>query len=48
VVHGYKNISAIDGMVLNFPNQLYRGKGRMGEIDEIRHEEDKDGKFVMD
>jgi dTDP-4-dehydrorhamnose 3,5-epimerase len=48
VVHGYKNISAIDGMVLNFPNQLYRGKGRMGNIDEIRHEEDKDGKFVME
>lgn len=48
VVHGYKNISLIDGMVLNFPNRLYKGNGKMSEVDEIRHEDDKDGRFVME
>ena len=47
VVHGYKNVSAENGMVLNFPNRLYAGYGKTDPVDEIRHEEDKDGQFVM-
>ncbi len=48
VVHGYKNISEeIDGMVLNYPNKLYRDWGRKEEVDEIRHE-DKEDEFYLD
>jgi len=47
VVHGYKNISNEHGMVINCPNQLYRGWQKKEEVDEIRHEEQKD-KFYLD
>jgi dTDP-4-dehydrorhamnose 3,5-epimerase len=48
VIHGYKNISkAVDGMVLNYPDKLYRGWGKKGEVDEIRHE-DKEDVFYLD
>ena len=48
VVHGYKNISKNEmGMVLNFPDQLYRGWGGEEEVDEIRHE-DKEDDFYLD
>jgi dTDP-4-dehydrorhamnose 3,5-epimerase len=42
VVHGYRNVGPGDGLVLNFPNRLYRGPRRAEPVDEIRHEaEDK-------
>jgi dTDP-4-dehydrorhamnose 3,5-epimerase len=48
VVHGYKNISEeADGMVLNYPDKLYRGWSRKEVVDEIRHE-DKEDKFYLD
>jgi dTDP-4-dehydrorhamnose 3,5-epimerase len=47
VVHGYKNVGAIDGMVINCPNRLYMGKGKRDPIDEIRHEDDPDTIFKM-
>jgi len=48
VVHGYKNISPeVDGMVLNYPDKLYRGWDRKEEVDEIRHE-DKEDEFYLD
>ena len=48
IVHGYKNISKdADGMVLNYPDQLYRGWGKKDKIDEIRHE-DKEDEFYLD
>jgi dTDP-4-dehydrorhamnose 3,5-epimerase len=48
VVHGYKNISLeVDGMVLNYPDKLYRGWDRKEEVDEIRHE-DKEDEFYLD
>jgi dTDP-4-dehydrorhamnose 3,5-epimerase len=48
VVHGYKNISIeVDGMVLNYPDKLYRGWDRKEEVDEIRHE-DKEDEFYLD
>lgn len=40
VVHGYKNIGDVDGMVINCPNRLYMGENRSEPIDEIRHEDD--------
>jgi dTDP-4-dehydrorhamnose 3,5-epimerase len=40
VVHAYKNLSPKPGLVLNFPNRLYKGRGRRKPVDEIRHEDD--------
>ena len=48
VVHGYKNIGEVDGMVVNCPNRLYMGKNRSEPVDEIRHEDDPDTMFRMD
>jgi dTDP-4-dehydrorhamnose 3,5-epimerase len=48
VVHGYKNIGDIDGMVINCPNRLYMGEGKGEDIDEIRHEDDPNTPFHMD
>lgn len=48
VVHGYKNVGEIDGMVINCPNRLYMGKGKREPIDEIRHEDDPDTIYKMD
>jgi len=48
VVHGYRNISEeTDGMVINYPDKLYRGWGKKEEVDEIRHE-DKEDEFYLD
>ncbi|HBE81578.1 MAG TPA: dTDP-4-dehydrorhamnose 3,5-epimerase family protein [Pyrinomonadaceae bacterium] len=48
VVHGYKNIGNVDGMVINCPNRLYMGHGKKEPIDEIRHEDDPETIFRMD
>lgn len=48
VVHGYKNVGEIDGMVINCPNRLYMGQGKSEPVDEIRHEDDGDTPFRMD
>ncbi len=45
VVHAYKNVGDRDGIVLNFPNRLYRGWNRKDPIDEIRHEDDPNTPF---
>ncbi|HBR80117.1 TPA: dTDP-4-dehydrorhamnose 3,5-epimerase [Candidatus Uhrbacteria bacterium] len=47
VVHGYKNIGKIDGMVVNCANKLYKGPGKTEEVDEIRHEIDPESKFKI-
>ena len=39
VVHGYVNVSNVTGMVLNFPDQLYKGIDRKEPVDEIRYED---------
>lgn len=48
VVHGYKNIGEVDGMVINCPNRLYMGEKKTEPIDEIRHEDDPGTEFQMD
>jgi len=48
VVHGYKNIGDIDGMVINCPNRLYMSEGKYEPIDEIRHEDDPMTIFRME
>ena len=49
VVHAYKNVSVTEkGVVINCPNQLFMGEGKLEEIDEIRHEDDPNTVFRMD
>jgi len=48
VVHGYKNVGEMDGMVINCPNRLYMGEGKREPIDEIRHEDDPNTIYRMD
>lgn len=48
VVHAYRNIGSIPGVVINCPNRLYRGHGGKEPIDEIRHEDLPSTIFRMD
>ncbi|MCB2201779.1 dTDP-4-dehydrorhamnose 3,5-epimerase family protein [bacterium] len=48
VVHAYKNIGSVDGVVMNFPDRLYAGPGRTEPVDEIRHEDDPESPFKID
>jgi dTDP-4-dehydrorhamnose 3,5-epimerase len=48
VVHGYKNIGPVTGLVVNCPNRLYRGWGGKDAVDEIRHENDPQSPFQWD
>jgi dTDP-4-dehydrorhamnose 3,5-epimerase len=48
VVHAYRNIGSVPGMVFNCPNQLYMGEGKREEIDEVRHEDDPQTIYRMD
>lgn len=47
VVHAYKNVSDIPGMVFNAPNRLYAGEGRKDPVDEIRHEDEDGSPYVL-
>ena len=48
VVHAYRNIGDVPGLVFNAPNRLYAGWAKKEPVDEIRHEEAEPGKFPMD
>ena len=48
VVHAYKNVSRVPGLVFNAPNRLYAGEGRKRPVDEIRHEDQPDSLFILD
>ena len=48
VVHAYKNVSLVAGLVFNAPNRLYRGEGRKEPVDDIRHEDRPGSPFVLD
>jgi dTDP-4-dehydrorhamnose 3,5-epimerase len=48
VVHAYKNVGKVPGLVLNFPNRLFKGKGKQLPVDEIRHEEDPNTIFRLE
>jgi hypothetical protein len=39
VVHAYRNIGKVPGLVFNAPNRLYAGWGKQEPVDEIRHED---------
>ena len=40
VVHGYKCVSDVPAMSINFPDKLYKGVNKQDEIDEVRWEQD--------
>jgi dTDP-4-dehydrorhamnose 3,5-epimerase len=48
VVHAYRNVGQIDGIVFNCPNQLYMGQNKREPVDEIRHEDHPDTIYRMD
>ena len=48
VVHAFRGRSKQAVTVLNFPNRLYAGPGKVAEVDEVRHEEDPESPFVLD
>ena len=47
VVHAYQNVGEVDGIVVNCPNRLYMGHGKEEAVDEIRHEDDSETRFVI-
>lgn len=47
VVHAYKNVSDIPGVVFNAPNKLYAGPGKCYPVDEIRHENSKNTSYKL-
>lgn len=48
VVHAYRNVGLVPGIVFNCPNRLYMGVGKKDEIDEIRHEDDLQTVYRME
>ncbi|MBN1364265.1 MAG: dTDP-4-dehydrorhamnose 3,5-epimerase family protein [Syntrophaceae bacterium] len=48
VVHCYRCISIVPGLVFNAPNQLYAGAKKEISVDEIRHEDDPENIYVKD
>lgn len=38
VVHGYRNVGNVPGLVVTVASVLFRGEGRKDPVDEIRHE----------
>jgi dTDP-4-dehydrorhamnose 3,5-epimerase len=48
VVHAYKNVGSVAGIVYNAPNQLYAGQDKKEPVDEIRHEDDPASIFKLD
>jgi dTDP-4-dehydrorhamnose 3,5-epimerase len=48
IVHAYKNVGTQPGMVVNYPNRLFAGKGKLEKVDEIRYENDQNTNFLID
>ena len=45
VIHAYRCVSDVDGMVINLPDKLYAGSGKTQPVDETRHEDKPDSPF---
>ncbi len=48
VIHAYRNTGTSDALVLNCPNRLYAGEGKLDPVDEIRWEERPDHNLILD
>ncbi len=47
IVHAYRCVSEVSGLVINLPDKLYAGVGKSQPVDEIRHE-DLESPFILD
>jgi dTDP-4-dehydrorhamnose 3,5-epimerase len=47
-VHAYRNKGLSDGLVVNLPDRLFRGKGKATPVDEVRYEDDPESPFRID
>lgn len=45
VIHAYRCVSDVPGLVANLPDKLYKGPGRALPVDEHRHEDLEDSPF---
>ena len=48
IVHAYRNIGAMPGLVFNAPNRLYAGWDKKEPVDEIRYEDAEPLDFPME
>jgi len=48
VVHAYKNVGDVDGLVINCPNRLFKGEGKKEPVDEVRYENDAGSPYRLD
>lgn len=48
VVHAYRNVGSVPGIIINCPNRLYRGAQRQQAPDEIRYEDEPETIFRID
>jgi dTDP-4-dehydrorhamnose 3,5-epimerase len=48
IVHAYKNIGDVPGLVINLPNKLYAGWGKKEKVDEIRYENDHESPYNVE
>ena len=48
VVHAYKNVGSVAGVLINCPNRLCMAEGKREPIDEIRHEDDPETIYRID
>ncbi len=48
IVHAYKNIGDVPGLVINLPNKLYAGWGKKEKVDEIRYENNPESSYKVD
>lgn len=48
VVHAYRNVGKVDGLVINCPDRLFAGPNRAGPVDEIRHEANPASRFRLE
>jgi dTDP-4-dehydrorhamnose 3,5-epimerase len=48
VVHAYRNVGSVPGVVVNCPNRLFMGPGRAEPVDEIRHEDEPDTPYRIE
>lgn len=48
VVHAYRNVGDIEGLVINCPNRLFKGSGKKEPVDEVRYENDPASPYRLD
>ena len=48
VVHAYRNVGDIEGLVINCPNRLFKGNGKKEPVDEVRYENDPNSPYRLD